>query len=155
MIRMASCRRGRVHFGRRFAPLRRLLRLMWCGGWLCGGWLCGGWLCGEWLWLWCGVLRNRIMECTYSWLRPIRPLLGRCTEISRTLDSYVCFFGRGRTFPLRRRWCWWCWWCWLSRWMSLMIRPEYCCRRVCMDVKSISIFLILQYQCDIIKIYSI
>jgi hypothetical protein len=139
MIRRASCRRGRVHFGRRFAPLLRLLRLMWCG-----------------------VLRNRIRECTYSWLRPIWPLLGRCTEISRTLDFYVCFFGRGRTVggsaPLRRElrsnlesggrgyglWL-----------MSLMIRPEYCCRRVCMDRKRISIFLILQYQRDIIKNYSI
>ena len=44
----------------------------------------------------CAVLRNRIMGCTYSWLRPERRVLDRRIEISRTLYFYVCFFGRGQ-----------------------------------------------------------
>ena len=42
------------------------------------------------------VLQNKTRGYTYSWLRPEWWLLGRRTEISRTLHFYACFFGRGR-----------------------------------------------------------
>lgn len=42
------------------------------------------------------VLQNRIGGCTYCVLRPKGWILDRHREISRTLDFYACFFGKGR-----------------------------------------------------------
>ena len=52
------------------------------------------------------VLQNNSMGYTYWLLRPRQRVLDRRREISRTLDFYACFFGRGRRgLSLCGVWC--------------------------------------------------
>ena len=80
MIRRAFCRRGRASF-------------LMTGGWWARWWVRWRWR-ARWRWRCLRVLRNMIEGCTYWLLRLEVRLLDRWREISRTLDSYVCSFGR-------------------------------------------------------------